>query len=123
MHLIAQTLNDAVPAEVAAQVPGLYVSLAAVLIACGFMVALVMMFLRHIRGAESRQDMRDERQSQTLIQLGESCHSTQAIEGAQNRTMMAECATALKQNTSALASNSEVLRDVRDWVDEQRNKQ
>ncbi len=123
MYLLAQQLDDAVPLEVAMQVPGLYVSLAAVLVACGLMVGIVVLFLRHIRNAESRQDARDERQAKTILQLGESCHTSQAIEGAQNRTMMAECATALKQNTSALASNAEVLRDVRDWVDEQRNKQ
>jgi hypothetical protein len=122
MHpLIAQQLN--VPVEVAAQVPGLYVALAAVVAVCGLLVSVVVMFLKHLRNSENRQDARDERQAETILQLGESCHTTQAIEGAQNRTMMAECATALKQNTSALASNSEVLRDVRDWVDEQRNKQ
>jgi hypothetical protein len=114
--LLAQTLKDSVPVEVATQVPGLYVALAA----CVVVVVAFLAFLSLERNANTkeRQDTRS-----FIASLTESDSTAHAIEGAANRTMMAECATALKQNTSALASNAEVLRDVRDWVDEQRNKQ
>jgi hypothetical protein len=116
MHLLAQQLGDSVPVEVATQVPGLYVALAAIIV----VVVAFLGFLSLERKANTneRKDTRE-----FIAGLTESDSTAHAIEGAANRTMMAECATALKQNTSALASNAEVLRDVRDWVDEQRNKQ
>lgn len=111
-----------VPVEVATNRPDLYLLCVFMLAVLGIVLLIVRYFLGHLKESNARQDARDERQAETILQLGESCHTSQAIEGAQNRTMMAECATALKQNTSALASNSEVMRDVRDWMNDIREK-
>lgn len=111
---------NSLPVEVAAQVPALY----AALLFGAVIVTSVFAYLLRKDWADRKEreaDRLERKETREFIgTLGESCHSAQAMEGAQNRTMMAECSTALRQNSTALASNAEVLRDVRDILDEQR---
>lgn len=102
-----------IPTEIAARNPDLYLMIVMVGGVLTFIVTVITLFLRHLKHREEREDLRDERQRETLRELGESCHSFSLRESEANRAMLTQCTTALQQNTATLASNNEILRDVR----------
>jgi hypothetical protein len=106
--------------EIAKLMPAVYLLGVIVLGSLGTLVGVVVLFLKDRRAdAELREkvDIRSERRDKTFIDsisvIGASCHAHQKQVEEDNHNIFRKIEKSLDQNTQALSTNTEVLRDVR----------
>lgn len=92
--------------QIASQSPHLYILSVLVLSLFAANIAVVRMFLRHIKEAREGEGKREE-----------ACHLFQQSITARTESTFEKVAKAMTQNASALATTAEVLRDVRETFD------
>ena len=100
--------------------PAVYLLGVIVLGSLGTLVGVVVLFLRAMKAeGELREkvDIRSERRDASFIDsitsIGATCHAHQREMHENNQAVMEKFDQALTQNTKALGTNTEVLRDVR----------
>jgi hypothetical protein len=84
--------------EVAKQVPALVV-----------LMLIVDRFLKALNGVAARFEQVEDKRSESLETLGDSCHAFQRDVQAKNEAVMGKVVTALDRNTESLGKNTYAL--------------